>query len=125
VIEIVETEDAPKAIGPYSQAVKASGLVFASGQIAIDPSSGELLSGPVEEQADRVLTNLAAVLEAAGTTMRKVIKTTVFLSDMGDFPKVNEVYAKHFGDHKPARACIQAAALPKGVAVEIDAIAEQ
>lgn len=125
MIEIVETEDAPKAIGPYSQAVKASGLVFASGQIAIDPSSGELLSGPVEEQADRVLTNLAAVLEAAGTTMRKVIKTTVFLSDMGDFPKVNEVYAKHFGDHKPARACIQAAALPKGVAVEIDAIAEQ
>jgi 2-iminobutanoate/2-iminopropanoate deaminase len=124
MLEIIQTENAPKAIGPYSQAIKAGGLVFVSGQIALDPQTGELHDGSVEKQADLALKNLTAVLEAAQTNLNKVIKTTVYLADMADFPRVNAIYGQHFGDHQPARACIQAAALPKGVAVEIDAIAE-
>jgi len=119
----VQTDRAPRAIGPYSQAIVADGWVFCSGQIPVDPDSGELSMGDVREQTDLVLRNLRAVLEAAGSSMDRVVKTTVFLADMGDFSVMNEVYASHFGDHRPARAAIQAAALPKGCAVEIECVA--
>ena len=119
----VATDDAPAAIGPYSQAVVSDGWVFCSGQIPLDPETQELVSGDIEAQTERVLTNLRAVLEAAGASMSTVVKTTVFLSDMGDFQAMNGVYARHFGDHRPARAAVQAAALPKGVDVEIECVA--
>lgn len=122
-LDIVHTDGAPEAIGPYSQAIAVDGWVFASGQIAIDPESGALLTGDVASQTDRVLKNLAAVLEAAGGGLSSVVKTTVYLSDMGDFTEMNGVYGRHFGEHRPARATVEAGALPKGVAVEIDAIA--
>lgn len=122
-IRRVETERAPAAIGPYSQAVIVDGWVYVSGQIALDPETGELVPGDVTEQAELVLTNLAAILDAAGAGMERVVKTTIFLADMGDFARVNEVYARHFGDHRPARAAVQAAALPKGAAVEMEAVA--
>jgi len=123
-LNIVHTAGAPAAIGPYSQAIVCNGLVFASGQIPMDPETMELVTGDVGTQTDRVLQNLAAVLEAAGASLNTVVKTTVFLADMGDFGAMNEVYARHFGDHQPARATVQAAGLPKAVDVEIEAIAQ-
>ncbi|MEX0980311.1 MAG: RidA family protein [Gemmatimonadota bacterium] len=122
-IDIVHTDLAPRAIGPYSQAVVAGGLVYVSGQIPIDPASGEVIEGDIAAHTDRVLRSLAAVLETAGASLSTVVKTTVYLSDMGTFAAMNEVYGRHFGDHRPARATVEAAALPKGVAVEIDAVA--
>ena len=122
-IGIVSTDDAPAAIGPYSQAVTVDGWVFCSGQIPLDPRSGELVTGDVAQQTERVFLNLAAVLEAAGSSLGGVVKTTVFLADMGDFQAMNAVYASHFGEHRPARATVEAGGLPKNVAVEIDCIA--
>lgn len=119
----IETLNAPAAIGPYSQAQVAGGLVFTAGQIPLDAATGELVPGDVAEQTERVMLNLAAVLEAAGSSLASVVKTTVYLRDMNDFANMNEVYGRHFGDHKPARSTVQAARLPKDVAVEIDAIA--
>ncbi len=121
--QIIKTERAPQAIGPYSQAVKAAGFVFASGQIPIDPATGEFVAGGVAEQTEQVLKNLSAVLEAAGTTLGQVVKTTVFLADMKDFAAMNEVYARFFTEHPPARATVEASALPRGARVEIEAIA--
>ena len=121
--EIISTENAPGAIGPYSQAVKTNGMVFCSGQIPIDTTTGEFVSDDVAEQTEQVLKNLSAVLEAAGTSLNDVVKTTVFLADMSDFAAMNEVYAKYFNANKPARATVQAAGLPRGARVEIDCIA--
>ena len=121
--EIISTDKAPGAIGPYSQAIKTGGMVFCSGQIPIDPSTGEFVSNDVVEQTEQVLKNLTAVLEAAGTNLGNVVKTTVFLADMGDFAAMNEVYGRYFSENKPARATVQAAALPKDARVEIDCIA--
>ena len=121
--KFVHTPEAPEAIGPYSQAVVAGEWVFASGQIPIDPATGEPIDGGIAEQTDRVMRNLAAVLHAAGLDLNQVVKTTVYLADMGTFEEMNEVYAEHFGDHRPARATVQAGALPKSVGVEIDVIA--
>ena len=121
--EIISTENAPGAIGPYSQAVKTNGLVFCSGQIPIDIATGEFVSDDVAEQTEQVLKNLSAVLEAAGTSLNNVVKTTVFLMDMADFAAMNEVYAKYFSENKPARATVQAAGLPRGARVEIECIA--
>ncbi len=123
VREIISTENAPRAIGPYSQAVRAGGFVFASGQIPIDPATGEVVAGGVAEQTDQVLRNVSAVLEAAGTGLDRVVKTTVFLADMNDFIAMNEVYGRFFGEHPPARATVQAARLPRDAKVEIEAIA--
>lgn len=119
----VHTDDAPAAIGPYSQAIVVDGWVFTSGQIPIDPATGELVSGPVADQTDRVFRNLSAVLAEAGASLASVVKATVYLADMGTFTEMNETYARHFGDHRPARATVEVAALPKGVDVEIDVIA--
>ena len=121
--ETISTEKAPGAIGPYSQAVKTGNMVFCSGQIPIDPTTGEFVSNNVAEQTHQVLTNLSAVLEAAGTSLNNVVKTTVFLADMNDFTAMNEIYAKFFSDNKPARATVQAARLPRDARVEIDCIA--
>lgn len=121
--KFIDTPEAPAAIGPYSQAVVAGEWVFASGQIPIDPVTGELVDGGVAEQTERVLRNLASVLQEAGLSLNHVVKTTVYLADMGTFGEMNEVYAKHFGDHRPARATVEAGALPKNVGVEIDLIA--
>ena len=121
--KFIQTPDAPAAIGPYSQAVVAGEWVFASGQIPIDPGTGVVIDGGIAEQTHRVMTNLAAVLAEAGTSLNHVVKTTVYLADMATFEEMNEVYAQHFGDHRPARATVQAGALPKSVGVEIDAIA--
>ena len=121
--ETISTDNAPGAIGPYSQAVKTGNMVFCSGQIPIDPATGEFVSGDVAEQTRQVLKNLSAVLEAAGTDLNNVVKTTVFLADMNDFAAMNEVYARFFSDNKPARATVQAARLPKDARVEIDCIA--
>jgi 2-iminobutanoate/2-iminopropanoate deaminase len=123
VKEIISTENAPGAIGPYSQAVKTGGMVFCSGQIPIDVTTGEFVSNDVAEQTEQVLKNLSAVLEAAGSDLNNVVKTTVFLADMNDFTAMNEVYAKYFSENKPARATVQAAGLPRGARVEIDCIA--
>jgi 2-iminobutanoate/2-iminopropanoate deaminase len=119
----VQTDNAPAAIGPYSQAMVSDGWVYCSGQIPIDPATGELIDGGVAEQTHQVLKNLAQVLLAAGSAMDAVVKTTVFLSDMNTFAEMNGVYAEHFGDHRPARAAVQAAALPKFVDVEIECVA--
>lgn len=119
----VATKDAPAAIGPYSQAVAHGGLVFLSGQIPLDPATGELVRGTIVEETTRVLDNLAAVLAAAGSSFGQVVKTTIYLLDMGDFQAVNETYGKRFGGTFPARATVQVAALPRGARVEIDAIA--
>jgi len=119
----VSTPAAPKAIGPYSQAVVHSGVVYLSGQIAIDPATNQLIEGDVVAQTHRVLANLKAVLEEAGSSLDAVLKTTVFLKDMADFPKMNEVYGQYFNADPPARSTVQAAKLPRDVAVEIDAIA--
>jgi 2-iminobutanoate/2-iminopropanoate deaminase len=123
--QTISTPDAPKAIGPYAQAVSATGrLVFCSGQIPLDPTTGEIIgAGDVREQTERVMLNLAAVLRAAGASFAHVTKTTIFLTDLQDFAAVNEVYAKHVGTAPPARATVQVAGLPRGVSVEIEAIA--
>lgn len=124
-MKLVNTDKAPKAVGPYSQAVRAGNMLFCSGQIPIDPSTNELklFDGDAAKQAELVLNNLKAVLASEGLTMNNVVKTGVFLKSMGDFASVNEVYAAYFGDHKPARACVEVARLPKDVLVEIEAIA--
>lgn len=122
-IRAVQTDRAPEAIGPYSQAVVSDGWIYVSGQIALDPATGELVEGDVAIQTRRVLENLSAILEAAGGSLDTVVKTTVFLSDMGDFGAMNEVYAEYFGSRKPARATVQAAGLPKAVDVEIETVA--
>jgi len=122
-MNIVVTDKAPGAIGPYSQAVVANGMVFCSGQIPIDPATGELVLGDVGEQTEQVLKNLSAVLEAAGSGLHQVVKTTVFLSDMKDFAAMNEIYGRYFDSHKPARATVQAARLPRDAKVEIECIA--
>jgi 2-iminobutanoate/2-iminopropanoate deaminase len=119
----VHTDGAPAAIGPYSQAIISGGFVFSAGQIALHPQSGEIIEGGIEEQAVRVLDNLTAVLEAAGSSMKDVVKTTLYLADIGDFVTVNEIYAGYFEQPYPARSAVQAANLPKGALVEIDAIA--
>ncbi len=119
----VATDKAPKAIGPYSQAVVVDHVVYTAGQVALDPATGELIGKTVTEQTDQALKNIAAVLAAAGSSLDRVVKTTVYLADMADFTAMNEVYAKHFGGHRPARSTVQAAGLPKGARVEIDAIA--
>jgi len=123
VKETISTENAPGAIGPYSQAVKAGNMVYCSGQIPIDPATGEFVSSDVAEQTRQVLKNLSAVLEAAGSNLNNVVKTTVFLADMNDFTAMNEIYAEFFSDNKPARATVQAARLPRDARVEIDCIA--
>jgi 2-iminobutanoate/2-iminopropanoate deaminase len=122
-MEFVRTEHAPAAIGPYSQGTIAGDLVFTAGQIALDPATGTVVEGGVQAQTTRVLENLAAVLEAAGSSLAQVVKTTVFLTDMADFPAMNEIYAEAFGDHKPARATVAVSGLPLGVRVEIEAVA--
>jgi 2-iminobutanoate/2-iminopropanoate deaminase len=123
VLQAVRTDEAPHAIGPYSQAIVSGNLVFTAGQIPLDPKTGELIGGDIREQTARVLRNLNAILDAAGASMQSVVKTTVYLADMSEFAAMNEVYTLHFGDHKPARSTVQAARLPKDVKVEIDAIA--
>ena len=120
---VVATDTAPQAIGPYSQAVMTNGLIFTAGQIALDPQRMELVGKTTAEQTEQVMKNLRAVLEAAGGRLEDVVKTTVYLADMADFPAMNEVYGRHFGSHKPARSTVQAAALPKSARVEIDVIA--
>ena len=120
----ISTAEAPSAIGPYSQAIVANGFVFTAGQIALDPETGQVISGDVRAQTERVVANLTAVLAAAGASWRHVVKTTVFLHDMNDFPVVNEVYGKLLGEARPARSTVQVSGLPRGVLVEIDAIAE-
>jgi 2-iminobutanoate/2-iminopropanoate deaminase len=122
-LQQVQAGGAPAAIGPYSQAIVCDGWVFCSGQIALDPATMELQGGDVAAQTDLVLRNLAAVLEAAGASLSTVVKTTVFLADMGDFAAMNAVYARHFASHRPARATVQAGGLPKGAAVEIECVA--
>ena len=121
--ERIQTDNAPAAIGPYSQAIRAGGFVFASGQIPIDPATGEFVKGGIAEQTEQVLKNLAALLEAAGSDLDKVVKTTVFLADMKEFAQMNEVYAKFFKDTPPARATVAAAGLPRDARVEIEAVA--
>jgi len=123
VRQIIQTAAAPQAIGPYSQAVKSNGLVFLSGQIPIDPGTGQFVSGGIEAQTEQVLKNIAAVLEAAGSGLSSVIKTTVFLADMQDFSAMNEVYGRFFGEAPPARSTVEASRLPRDARVEIDAIA--
>jgi 2-iminobutanoate/2-iminopropanoate deaminase len=120
---IIATDGAPKAIGPYSQGLVVGDLIFTAGQIALDPATMEVIKGGIREQTEQVLANLQAVLTAAGSSLSKVVKTTVFLVDMTDFPSMNEVYQNAFGDHKPARSTVAVAALPRGVRVEIDVIA--
>jgi 2-iminobutanoate/2-iminopropanoate deaminase len=121
--KIVSTELAPKAIGPYSQAVVSNGVAYLSGQIPNDPATGQLVEGDITAQTERVLQNLKAVLEACGASLDSVLKVSVFLKDMADFPKMNEVYARYFTSNAPARSTVQAAKLPRDVSVEIDAIA--
>lgn len=121
--EIISTEKAPKAIGPYSQAIKAGNLLFVSGQVPFVPETMEIVSDDVEEQTARSLENIKAILEAAGAGFENVVKTTVFIKDMNDFGKINDVYAKYFGENKPARACVEVARLPRDVKVEIEVIA--
>jgi 2-iminobutanoate/2-iminopropanoate deaminase len=123
-VRTLHTDRAPAAIGPYSQATVAGGFVFTAGQIAIDPATGQVVGGDVTAQTERVFQNLGAVLESAGVTWNDVVKTTVYLHDMADFPKVNEIYARALGDARPARSTVQAAGLPRGVLVEIDCIAK-
>jgi 2-iminobutanoate/2-iminopropanoate deaminase len=122
-IDLVQTPNAPAAIGPYSQATVVDGWIYCSGQIPLDPNTNELIQGDVAAQTECVFQNLRAVLEAAGASLDRVVKTTVFLADMGDFQAMNQVYAAHFGNHRPARATVQAAGLPRNVDVEIECVA--
>ena len=120
---LISTGQAPKAIGPYSQAIVANGMAYLSGQIPLDPATNQMIEGGIEAQTERVLENLKAVLEACGASLAAVVKTTVFLKDMGEFPKMNEVYARYFAENPPARSTVQAAKLPRDVSVEIDCMA--
>ena len=122
--EIIATDKAPAAIGPYSQAVKVGNLLFTSGMIPIDPATNTLVEGGIEVQAERALQNVKALLEASGSSMDKVVKTVVFIKNMDDFAKVNEIYAKYFTKDFPARSCVEVARLPKDVLIEVEAIAE-
>jgi 2-iminobutanoate/2-iminopropanoate deaminase len=122
-MDFISTDRAPRAIGPYSQAVVHGGLLYSAGQIALDPGSMELVEGDTAAQTEQVFANLKAVLDAAGADLSSVLKTTVYLADMADFQSMNAVYARHFGEHRPARSTVAAAALPKGARVEIDVIA--
>lgn len=122
-IESISTPDAPAAIGPYSQAVKAHGFVYTSGQIALDPATGALVEGSFEDQVHRVFRNLQAILRAAGTDFNRVLKATVYVTDLGNFAALNTIYASYFGDHKPARTTVEVPKLPKGGAVEVDLVA--
>ncbi|MGH7512285.1 MAG: RidA family protein [Gemmatimonadales bacterium] len=122
-IGFVSTPNAPRAIGPYSQATRANGLLFTAGQVGFDPATGELVDGGISEQTERVLANIRAILEAERLDLSTVVKTTVYLVDMADFAAMNTVYAKVFGDHRPARSTVAVAALPRGARVEIDAVA--
>ena len=121
--DVISTPEAPKAIGPYSQAIRANGFVFVSGQVAIDPATQQVIDGDVAVQTERVLKNLTAILKAAGSNLQHVVRSTVFLKNMGDFAAMNEVYGKHFNTAPPARSTVEAARLPKDVLVEIDVIA--
>lgn len=120
---IISTDKAPQAIGPYSQAVEVNGIIYTSGMIPINPADGTLITGSVEEQAEQALKNLKALVEESGSSMEQVIKTTVFIKDMNDFAKINEVYARYFTDNYPSRSCVEVARLPKDVLIEIEAIA--
>jgi 2-iminobutanoate/2-iminopropanoate deaminase len=122
--KVITTERAPGAVGPYSQAIVSGGFVWCSGQIALDPATGQMVQGEIEDEARQVLANLRAVLDAAGSDMDRVVRATVYLADLNDFERVNAVYAESFGEQPPARVCIEACGLPKGARVEIDAIAE-
>ena len=124
MIETIATEKAPKALGPYSQALKSGGFVYCSGQIPINPATNTIEAVSIEDQTRQAITNLCNVLEAAGTSLSRVVKTTVFIKDMNDFAALNAVYAEMFGDTKPARSCVEVARLPKDVKVEIECIAE-
>jgi 2-iminobutanoate/2-iminopropanoate deaminase len=119
----IATDRAPRAIGPYVQAVQVGEWIFVSGQIALDPKTGDLVAGGIEEQTERVLQNLRAILEAAGSSLEKVVKTTVYLVDLNDFAKMNEVYARYFPEEKPARATVEVSRLPRDARIEMDAIA--
>ena len=120
---VISTDKAPAAIGPYSQAIEVNGMIYTSGMIPIDPSTGELVTGSVEAQAEQAISNLEALLAASGSSIEKVVKTVVFISNMDDFGKINAVDAKHFKEPYPARSCVQIARLPKDVAIEIEAVA--
>lgn len=120
--EVIATEKGPKAIGPYSQAIKANGFIFTAGQVAFDPATGQLVEGDVAQQTARVLENLKAIVEAAGSSLEGAVKATVFLKDMGDFAAMNEVYARYFAKNPPARSTVEAARLPRDVRVEIDLV---
>ena len=122
-METIHSDDAPKAIGPYSQAVKAGNVIYTSGQVSLDPKSGQLVTGDFAAQARRVFDNLAAVLRAGGADFRNVAKANVYLANLADFDTLNAIYAEYFGDHKPARTTVQVAGLPKKAALEIDLIA--
>jgi 2-iminobutanoate/2-iminopropanoate deaminase len=122
--KVISTERAPGAVGPYSQAIVAGGFVWCSGQIPLDPATGQLVQGEIEDETRQVLANLRAVLDAAGSSLDRVVRATVYLADLSDFERVNAVYADSFGEQPPARVCIEACGLPKGARVEIDAIAE-
>lgn len=123
MLKSISSDKAPAAVGPYSMAIEANGFIFCSGQLGLDPASGTIVEGGVEAEAHQVFANINAVLESAGVTLDNVVKATVFLQDMNDFPKVNEIYAQHFGEHKPARSTVEVAKLPKGGLVEIEVIA--
>ena len=120
---VIQTDQAPAAIGPYSQAVRVGNFLYTSGQIALDPQSGEFLSGEIEQETERTIENISAILKAGGLSLDNVIKTTVYLTDLSHFARMNHIYEKYFSGNKPARACVQVAALPKGAKVEIEAIA--
>ena len=121
--KVISTSEAPQAIGPYSQAIEAGGFIFVSGQIPLIPATGELVEGSVEVQTARVLENLKAILEAAGSSLENVVKTTVYITNMDDFAKVNDIYGQYFQENPPARVCVEVSKLPKGALVEIDVIA--
>jgi 2-iminobutanoate/2-iminopropanoate deaminase len=123
MIETVVTDRGPKAIGPYSQAIRANGFLFVSGQIPLDPKTQQIVDGETSVQAERVLENLKGILESAGSSMERVVKTTIFLADMNDFSAVNEVYSRYFGANPPARSTVEVSKLPRNVRIEIDAIA--
>ncbi|RIK40166.1 MAG: reactive intermediate/imine deaminase [Chloroflexi bacterium] len=122
--EVIATDKAPGAIGPYSQAIKIGSMVYTAGQIPLDPATGKLVEGDIEAQTERVMLNLAAILEAAGSSLARVVKTTCFLANLDDFARFNAVYGAHFGDNRPARSTVQAARLPAGANVEVECIAE-
>ncbi|ABY94522.1 MULTISPECIES: RidA family protein [Thermoanaerobacter] len=122
---IINTDAAPKAIGPYSQAIMVDGFLYTSGQIAIDPATGELVEGGIEAQTERVLENIKAILKAAGMDLNNVIKTTVFVTNMGDFAKINEIYGRYFKDNPPARSLVEVKSLPKGALIEIEVVAHK